>query len=148
MHVIGGATYWIVVDGEPEGGTGAMGTFTLSATMVLAPSPPGPGGGASASVAAPAGYDTTAPGTTIGKRQVRSRARSARFAFAADEAGSTFRCRLDGHKPIPCGSPKSFTGLAWGPHTFKVYAVDPAGNADPTPATVRFSIVRPRQGQK
>jgi hypothetical protein len=144
MPVVAGTTYWIVVDGEPEGGTGEMGTFLVGASMRLAPNPGVPSS-ASATSARP---DTVAPRTSIGKRKVRSKAGSASFSFGADETGSTFRCKLDARKAARCTSPKGYAGLAPGPHTFKVYAVDAAGNADPTPATVRFSIARPRRGQK
>ena len=40
-----------------------------------------------------------------------------------------------------CTSPATFSGLAAGPHTFAVRAVDAAGNADPTPAIRSFTVV-------
>ncbi|TLX89001.1 MAG: hypothetical protein E6K94_11240 [Thaumarchaeota archaeon] len=54
-----------------------------------------------------------------------------------------FVCQLTGPTPSAaanCTSPKSYTGLADGSYTFSVYAVDAAGNADPTPATWTFTV--------
>jgi uncharacterized protein YhfF len=65
---------------------------------------------------------------------------SAVFSFSAGEAGSTFECRLDGAAFASCASSKTYTGLAAGTHTFEVRAVDPAGNADPTPASYSWTI--------
>jgi len=65
------------------------------------------------------------------------------FAFHSPQAGTTFECRLDassGGAWAPCSSPKDYTGLAEGPHKFEVRAIDPAGNADPTPALRSFRV--------
>ena len=40
----------------------------------------------------------------------------------------------------PCTSPQPYSSLAQGAHTFDVRAVDPAGNADPTPASRSFTV--------
>src|SRR5918997_811110 len=60
---------------------------------------------------------------------------SATFAFTSSKAGSTFRCSLDGSSFAGCASPKSYSGLSQGSHTFKVRAIDSAGTVDTTPAT-------------
>ena len=53
--------------------------------------------------------------------------------------GGSFECRLDNTAPSPaCSSPKAYSGLAEGAHTFEVRAIDAAGNVDPTPATRSF----------
>ncbi len=53
------------------------------------------------------------------------------FAFTDAEPGVTFRCGLDGATPAACTTPKSYSGLAQGSHTFAVLAVDAAGNVGP-----------------
>lgn len=50
------------------------------------------------------------------------------FVFTDAEPGVTFRCGLDGVTPGACTTPKSYSGLAQGSHTFAVLAVDAAGN--------------------
>jgi hypothetical protein len=62
------------------------------------------------------------------------------FSFSADQAGSTFDCRIDGGAWAACTSPQTVAALADGDHTFEVRATDPAGNADPTPATRAFTV--------
>lgn len=68
---------------------------------------------------------------------------SATFAFSSDEAGSTFRCSLDGAAPSACASPGSYEGLANGPHTFRVEATDAAGNTGGTPAERSWTVSVP-----
>jgi hypothetical protein len=62
--------------------------------------------------------------------------------FSASEPGSTFTCRLDDGAWSPCTSPLALVA-APGEHTFAVYARGPAGNEDPTPATVTWTAVDP-----
>jgi hypothetical protein len=63
---------------------------------------------------------------------------SAQFEFTSNESGS-FLCSLDGAQ-VSCGSPKSYSGLAQGPHTFTVKARDVAGNEDSTPASRTWTV--------
>jgi Putative metal-binding motif len=58
---------------------------------------------------------------------------SATFTFVSSEP-SAFRCALDGGAPAPCASPFTLR-VPDGAHTFKVFASDLAGNANPTPAS-------------
>src|SRR5207244_9703208 len=52
-----------------------------------------------------------------------------RLAFSfSSEAGATFQCGLDGAAFASCSSPKSYTGVVDGSHTFQVKATDTAGN--------------------
>ncbi len=71
---------------------------------------------------------------------------SATFEFTADEAGSTFECKLDSGSYSACTSPRTYTTLADGAHTFEVRATDGAGNIDLTPATHNWTIVAPDCG--
>ena len=83
--------------------------------------------------------DTDPPETTLAKTpRKRSARRTARFGFTADEPGSSFRCKLDRGQFAPCSSPTKLKRLRRGRHSFRVAAVDAAGNVDPTPATYRF----------
>jgi Ca2+-binding RTX toxin-like protein len=61
------------------------------------------------------------------------------FAFAANEAGSRFRCELDRRRFAPCRSPRRYR-VGIGAHAFRVFAVDAAGNRDRTPAVFRFRL--------
>ena len=64
---------------------------------------------------------------------------SASFTFTASESGVTFTCRLDTSAPAACGSPKSYTGLKPGQHTFSVTPTDAAGNVG-RPAAYTWTI--------
>jgi Ca2+-binding RTX toxin-like protein len=72
----------------------------------------------------------------------RKKWRQVAFRFASSEAGSGFRCRLDGKPYQSCASPRSYRVRA-GRHTFRVYAIDAAGNRDGSPALFKFRV-RPR----
>src|SRR5436305_6196347 len=85
--------------------------------------------------------DSTPPQTSIsGGPASMSGSTSATLRFAATEDGSSFECSLDDGAWTSCTSPKSYLGLALGAHEFLVRAVDLAGNADPTPATRKWTI--------
>jgi large repetitive protein len=74
---------------------------------------------------------------------------SATFSFIgvdnvtpADEI--EFECRLDSEDELAwegCESPLTYTGLAPGPHTFSVRAIDDEDNVDPTPATYTWTVL-------
>jgi subtilisin family serine protease len=66
--------------------------------------------------------------------------RSSSFSFSSNRAEAGFRCSMDGAPFSVCSSPKGYTGLADGSHTFRVEAVDPSGSTDPTPAERAFTI--------
>jgi hypothetical protein len=84
--------------------------------------------------------DLVAPQTTIRSAPpAASTSSAATFTFAANEQ-STFTCRLDGAGPVPCTSPKAYTGLGDGAHTFSVQAADRVGNVDSTPASYGWHI--------
>lgn len=65
---------------------------------------------------------------------------SATFEFTSTEDGSTFQCQIDNGSYTTCTSPKSYSGLADGNHTFSVKVTDQADNNDPTPDTYTWTI--------
>jgi hypothetical protein len=85
--------------------------------------------------------DATTPDTTIisGPSGTVS-SKSATFSFSSSEAGSTFECSLDGATFQSCASPKDYTALSNGSHTFRVRAKDAAGNVDATPASSTWKV--------
>jgi glucose/arabinose dehydrogenase len=86
------------------------------------------------------GGDTTPPETTINSGPSGTiTVANATFTFSSSEANSTFECRLDGAASA-CTSPKNYTNLSNGVHTFDVTAKDGAGNVDPTPASRTFTV--------
>ena len=87
--------------------------------------------------------DTTPPETTITSDSTEGGTLpidSATFGFSSSEANNTFACSLDGAAYSPCSSPKSYSSLADGPHTFSVRATDAAGNTDATPASRTWTV--------
>ena len=87
--------------------------------------------------------DTTPPNTKLTRRPPnRTRDRTPTFRFRATEAGSTFRCKLDRGKARRCASPFTTKRLKPGRHTLKVFAIDAAGNRDPSPAKDTFKVIR------
>jgi hypothetical protein len=88
--------------------------------------------------------DTTPPNTTISSGPSNpTTSTSASFAFSSSESGSTFECKLDSAAYAACTSPKSYSGLSTGSHTFSVRATDAAGNTDASPATQTWTINAP-----
>lgn len=69
---------------------------------------------------------------------------NADFEFTSSEEGSTFQCRLDPEGGVAtwqdCDTPYNTGGQADGEYTFRVRAIDPSGNIDPSPATRIFVI--------
>ena len=65
---------------------------------------------------------------------------TATFAFSSDTAGVAFRCSLDARKLRSCTSPKAYSSLSLGTHTFKVEAVSSGGTAG-APASRTWTVV-------
>lgn len=86
--------------------------------------------------------DTIAPDTQIDAVAARHKKRRAVIRFSANEAGVTFRCRLDSGKKKACSSPHRYQRLTRGRHKVTVWAVDAAGNPDKSPASAVFRIRR------
>jgi hypothetical protein len=89
--------------------------------------------------------DETPPDTTIEARPSNpSASPTATFTYVSNEPGSSFECALDGGAFTTCEpSGISYTGLASGPHSFQVRAVDGGNNTDPSPAGYSFDVVLP-----
>ncbi len=97
----------------------------------------------------PASYawtvDTTAPATTILTHPTAPTAsNTASFTFSGSDGGGTgvasFECKLDGGPFAACTSAKAYAGLADGSHTFRVRAIDNAGNVDASPDTFTWVV--------
>jgi hypothetical protein len=89
----------------------------------------------------PPAPDTTPPETTITSGPSgETTSTTATFHFTSSESSSSFECSLDGAAFASCSSPKTYTGLALGEHTFTVRASDAAGNTDPTPAQRTWTV--------
>jgi hypothetical protein len=50
------------------------------------------------------------------------------FTLSDTETGVTYQCQLDGGSYSACSTPKSYSGLGVGTHTFSAEALDAAGN--------------------
>lgn len=59
--------------------------------------------------------------------------------FAANEASSSFQCRLDKLPYQRCKSPRAYS-LVLGKHRIQIRAVDRSGNVDRTPALVKVRV--------
>jgi M6 family metalloprotease-like protein len=118
-----GITYRIAVDGNNDGFGPATGTVDLHLSTTVADTDP------------PETAITAGPSGTVHDP-------SPSFSFSSDEEGSSFQCRLDVAAFAPCGSPRRFSNLPDGPHTFEVRAADQAGNTDPTPASRSFTLAK------
>jgi photosystem II stability/assembly factor-like uncharacterized protein len=62
------------------------------------------------------------------------------FRFAGTDNGTIvgFECRLDAGNFTSCASPRTYTGIARGSHTFEVRAVDNSGFRDLSPAAFNW----------
>ncbi|QIN79058.1 S8 family serine peptidase [Rubrobacter marinus] len=89
----------------------------------------------------PPPQDTTAPETSISSGPSgTTKSTSASFGFAASEPVSRFECSLDGAAFAACASPTAYSGLTSKAHSFRVRAVDRAGNVDATPAVRNWTV--------
>jgi hypothetical protein len=127
----GGSTSGSTSGGTTSGGDTSGGSTSGGSTS----------GGSTSSGSTSGGGDTTPPETTIqsGPSNPTS-STTAVFTFTCSESGCTFECRFDGGVWGSCTSPRSYTRLAEGSHTFEVQARDLAGNLDPTPAVWNFTV--------
>ncbi len=129
--------------GTSGGGTPATGTTTPGAGN-SGSGKPGGGKGGSGGKSTPK-PDRTPPRTKLvgpASRVLRiahGKRAALTIRFVADER-SHFECKLDGKPFHSCRSPYR-VHLALGRHTFRVYAIDAAGNKDRTPAVVHLRVL-------
>ena len=87
--------------------------------------------------------DATPPETTIDSGPAPDKPtndRAATLAFSSPDQSAGFECQLDAAPYAACTSPRAYSGLADGSHTFNVRARDRAGNVDPTPARRSWTV--------
>ena len=89
--------------------------------------------------------DTIAPSTQIDSGPAAiSPSANASFTFSGSDGGgsglASFQCRRDAEDWSSCTSPRNYSALAEGPHTFEVRAIDKAGNTDGSPATFVWTV--------
>ncbi len=102
----------------------AAGNSSTSTRTVMVNNAPAPGPSTS--------IDSGPSGTTS--------ATDATFTFSSTTSGATFQCALDGAAWSACTSPKAYTGLAAGSHTFTARAVNSSGVVDPAPPSRTWTI--------
>ena len=87
------------------------------------------------------GGDTDPPQTEITKEpKAKTTKAKAKFKFRSDETYSDFMCKLDKGGFEKCSSPFK-EKVDPGKHKFSVFAIDRAGNEDPSPAKAKFKRV-------
>jgi hypothetical protein len=88
--------------------------------------------------------DTTPPDTTIDPGSIppaNSDSSSESFEFSSATELARFECKLEDESSFTsCLSPKNYTGLSEGSHTFQVRARDIAGNVDSSPASHTWTV--------
>ncbi len=135
-----GTTYDVSVTGMSGSGT-IVATINSGVAFDLASHP----NTASTSTDNTVTYDDIAPNTSINSNPTNpTNSASASFSFTGSDSGGSgvagFECQLDGAGFSACTSPKSYSNLSAGSHTFDVRAVDMAGNRDATPASYTWAV--------
>ncbi len=93
----------------------------------------------------PSPPDTTPPDTTLTAIPPNpDRDNTPTFAFTGSDPGGSglagFECQLDNSGWFTCASPYTTPALTDGNRTFRVRAVDGAGNPDPSPAAYTWTV--------
>ncbi len=85
--------------------------------------------------------DTVAPNTTIVLKPANPSGADVSFTFSSSQTPATFECMMSPDTAYSaCTSPMAYTGLAVGSHTFRVRAIDNAGNKDASPAVYTWTV--------
>lgn len=88
--------------------------------------------------------DTTPPDTKIFKRVLKRRQPIFIFRLRSSEPGSHFVCKLDRRRLHRCRAHLRLKRLKPRRHVLRAWAIDAAGNRDPTPAIAHFRVPRTR----
>ncbi|WP_306896751.1 FG-GAP-like repeat-containing protein [Agromyces albus] len=118
-------------------------TFTTSGKHSLRVTATDRVGNVSAPVTSTFTVDLTAPVPVITAPAAdgQTLTNTATFEFSAgSESGLTYRCRIDALPFEACTSPRSYTGLTAGAHTFVVEAHDANGNTGTATRTFQFAV--------
>jgi hypothetical protein len=137
-----GSDHLVVPGGQmPFLGAAALTPPAPATTPVGGGGPSGSGSSSGAGTSSP-NSTTHGPNTVITSLHINKRSRQAaiRFLGSGGTGRVSFRCKLDRGRWTTCRSPLIYKHLKKGKHTVQVEAVDRGGNADPTPATRRFTI--------
>lgn len=147
---IPGGTIVAATQTSPVGGTSEL---AVAATPVEPGKPSGGSSGESTScvfsngcgspTAIPRSTPPPVPQTKIfkGSKGKKFAKATTVFKFKASVDGSSFQCSLDGGPFEKCHSPKVYTDLDLGKHFFETRATNSAGQADPTPAKLKFTVL-------
>ena len=137
-----GTTYHLAIDGkfDPISGKPLMGSVSINLYWDPFESIPPYEEGKDARPRPP----QARPDTVIRKKILSPEQHRATFAFASSEAGSRFRCKLDGGKFGGCRSPTTYKHLRPGRHLFSVAAISSQGAFDGSPARIRFRMPKPK----
>jgi uncharacterized protein YjiK len=118
--------------------------FETSETLTLTLSDTGSYDVGAASAATITISDNDPPDTSLQTATAAATASTtASFTFGGSAplaAIARFECSLDGAAFATCASPRQFTSLAEGSHTFQVRAVGTSGVVDPSPATFTWIV--------
>jgi hypothetical protein len=86
-----------------------------------------------------------APQTKLKRKPARrTRDRTPTFRFTSSQRRSRFLCKVDRARFRPCRSPFTTKRLTFGRHVFRVKARAADGATDRSPASWRFTVLRPR----
>jgi hypothetical protein len=89
------------------------------------------------------GSTDTPPETTVTKKpKKKTHKTKATFKFQSSADDSTFECSIDGGNFAACSSPATYKRLSPGKHKFMVRAIDGLGTKDPSPAKVKWKVLR------
>ena len=97
--------------------------------------------------------DTAAPATQILTHPSDpTSSTAAHFTFSGSDPGgsgvASFECKLDAGAFAACTTPRDYSSLSEGPHTFSVRAIDNAGNPDASPDSFTWTVDTSRAGDQ